>query len=109
MKTTFLVLLILCAATAVGQTAAASGALSAQVTPLVMSEHPQHASPHALATEQSILGGMSDTYTYAQGERPLWDFGPVSQEVSLGDVARAYRKAKLTGKKAEIYLEKQGS
>jgi len=39
----------------------------------------------------------------------LWEFGPVSQSVPLGDVARAYRREKLTVKKSEVILEKQGS
>ena len=62
-----------------------------------------------MATEHSIVGGGSQTYTFGHGERPLWEFGPVSVEPSLGDVARAYRKEKLTAKKAEIIFEKQGS
>jgi hypothetical protein len=62
---------------------------------------------HAMATESPLVGGGS--YTYAQGERPLWEFGPVSEPTPLGDVARAYRKEKLAAKKAEIVFEKQGS
>ena len=67
------------------------------------------AEQHALASEHALVGGGSDTYTYAHGERPLWEFGPVSEPVPLGDVARAYRKEKLTAKKATKILEKQGS
>lgn len=62
-----------------------------------------------MATETPVAGGAADAYGYAQGEQPLWEFGPVSQPVPLGDIARAYRKEKMTGKKAEILLEKQGS
>lgn len=62
-----------------------------------------------MASESSIIGGSPNTYTYAQGERPLWEFGPVTQPTPLGDVARAYRKEKVTARKAEIVLEKQGS
>lgn len=69
-------------------------------------DHPQHAETHAMATEQSVVGGSA--YTFAHGERPLWEFGPVSVEPSLGDVARAYRKEKLTAKKAEFVFEEQG-
>lgn len=65
------------------------------------------AEQHSLATEHSLVGG--GTYAYAQGERPLWEFGPFSQPVPLGDVAREVRKQKLTAKKAELVLEKQGS
>jgi hypothetical protein len=108
MKITIFLLLILCTAAAFGQTAA--GSVSSQPQMVTVPDHPLHAELHALATERPLVGGGSDTYTYAQGERPLWEFGPVSQPPSpLGDVARAYRKEKVAAKKAEIILEKQGS
>jgi hypothetical protein len=101
MKTTFVVLamFVLCSAAAFGQ-------ISANVSPLRMGENNQHADFRPMANEQSLLGGG---YSYAQGERPLWEFGPVSEPVPLGDVARAYRKEKLAVKKAEIVVEQQGS
>jgi len=105
MKTVLLALMILCAASALGQ----AGAISSQATPMVMPDHPLHASLGAMACEHPLVGGASDNYTYAQGERPLWEFGPVSEPTPLGDVARAYRKEKVAAKKAEIVLEKQGS
>ena len=105
MKTALFVLLILCTASALGQSASVT---SGNVSSLVMNGHPEHASQHDMAQEQSLLGSCNP-YTVAQGERPLWEFGPVSQPVPLGDVARAYRKGKPTAKKAEIVLEKQGS
>jgi hypothetical protein len=107
MKTMLIVFCVLSAATAVGQ--AGVGAVSNQANFLQMPEHPEHAAPHEMATERSIVGGGAQTYTFAHGERPLWEFGPVSVEPSLGDVARAYRKEKLTAKKAEMVFEKQGS
>jgi len=106
MKTTILILFIMCAAGAFGQVA---GSLSAYAQPVQLPEHPQHASLHEMATEQPLVGGSPASYTYAQGERPLWEFGPVSEPVPLGDVARAYRKEKLNAKKAAIIFEKQGS
>jgi len=105
MKTVLFATILLCSAAAFGQAAT----LSNQVTPLQMPDHPQHASYTSMASESSIIGGSSNTYTYAQGERPLWEFGPISQPTPLGDIARAYRKEKVTAKKAEIILEKQGS
>ncbi len=61
-----------------------------------------------MAIETSLVGG--GTYTYAQGERPLWEFGsPLPEPTPLGDIARANRKEKQAAKKAEIVLEKQGS
>ena len=105
MKTVLLASIILCSAAALGQ----AGALSNQAIPLEMPDHPQHASYTSMAAESPIVGGAPDSYTYAKGERPLWEFGPVSEPTPLGDVARAYRKEKQTAKKAEIILEKQGS
>jgi len=104
MKAILIVISVLWAATAAAQT---GSVLYAQPTMLQIPDHPQHASMHAMGTEQPIVGG--GTYTVMHGERPLWEFGPVTEEPSLGDVARAYRKEKLTAKKAEIIFEKQGS
>ena len=106
MKITLSILFVLCAAMAWGQTAPV---LPSQVQVIELPEHPAHATLHEMAPEQPLVGGSPYTYTYAQGERPLWEFGPVSEPVPLGDVARAYRKAKLSAKKAEIVFEKQGS
>ena len=107
MKTLLIAFLFLCSVAAFGQTSAP--ALSNQVTPLEMVDHPQHASYNRMACESPLVGGGPDTYSYAQGERPLWEFGPVSVPVPLGDVARAFRKDKQAAKKAGIVLEKQGS
>ena len=107
MKITITVLFILCAAVAFGQQNGA--VLTNQVSILSVPDHPEHAEQHAMALEHSLIGS-SDTYNYAQGERPLWEFGPVAPPPTpLGDIARAYRKEKLTAKKAEIVLNKQGS
>src|SRR5690349_12130310 len=106
MKYTLILLtLLFCAGGAFGQ----AGALSNQPSVLEFPDHPQHATYAPLASEQALVGGSSDTYTFAKGERPLWEFGPVSQPVPLGDVARAYRREKQVAKKAAIVMEKQGS
>jgi hypothetical protein len=104
MKTTFLILIIFCAAAAFGQ-----AGISSQPVVQQFAEHPEHASVTPMATEHPLVGGAYDNYSYAQGERPLWEFGPVSEPVPLGDVARAYRKEKQGAKKAEVVFEKQGS
>lgn len=106
MKPTLIILmLIFCAGAAFGQ----AGALSSQPMVLELPEHPQCASYAPLASEQPLVGGSSNTYSYEKGERPLWEFGPVSPPpVPLGDVARAYRKQKMTARKAEVVVEKQG-
>jgi len=106
MKTIMFAMLLLCAAAAFAQ-ASPGGAVHVQ--PLQFDNSPQHAERKPMAAEQSLIGSGSETYSYAQGERPLWEFGPVSQPVPLGDVARAYRKQKETAPKAQIVFEKQGS
>lgn len=105
MKITLFVFFILCAAAAFGQTGVS--VLSNQPQVIESPSHPLHAETHAMAAETPLVGGGD--YSYAQGERPLWEFGPVSEPTPLGDVARAFRKEKQTAKKAEIILEKQGS
>jgi|SRR5579863_24384 hypothetical protein len=106
MKTIFAVMFVLCAAAAFGQSAPV---LSNQVSVTQFSDHPEHAQPHVMATESPLVGGFSDAYGYAQGEQPLWQFGPVSVPTPLGDVARAYRKEKQAARKSEFVFEKQGS
>jgi hypothetical protein len=108
MKITLFVLFVFisCTAAAFGQGGAS--VLSNQPQIVQSPSHPLHAEIHPMATESPLVGGGS--YTYAEGERPLWEFGPVSAPPTpLGDVARAYRKEKLAAKKAEIVFEKQGS
>lgn len=106
MKITFFVLILLCTAAAFGQTGA--GVLSSQPVVMWPSSHPQHAEVHGMATESPIVGGGA--ITTAHGEVPLWEFGsPYPEPTPLGDVARAYRKEKLSARKAEKVFEKQGS
>jgi hypothetical protein len=107
MKITLFMLFLLVTASAFGQ---AIGGVSSEAHMTQIPDHPQHADQHALAAEHSLVGGGG--FSYAQGERPLWEFGPVPQQqppTPLGDVARAFRKEKPAVKKAEIVLEKQGS
>lgn len=106
MKITLSLLFLLVTASAFGQTASV---VSSEAHMTQIPDHPQHAEQHALACEHSLVGGGG--VTYAQGDRPLWEFGPSTQQppTPLGDVARTVRKEKLAVKKAEIVLEKQGS
>jgi hypothetical protein len=99
-------LLIFCSA---AHAQAAGGVMSNQPMILELPDHPETAAPHDMASERPLVGQGPNTYTYAQGERPLWEFGPVSEPVPLGDVARAYRQQKLVAKKATVVLEQQGS
>jgi hypothetical protein len=108
MKITLFVLFLFATAAAFGQ---AGGALSNQPQITSIPDHPLHAEQVAMASEHPLVGGSgAETYTYAQGERPLWEFGsPLPEPTPLGDVARAFRKEKLAAKKAATVLEKQGS
>ena len=107
MKTALLVAMMVSVGSACFGQAASS--VSSQPQVIQMPSHPMHADQHAMASENSLVGGGPSTYSYAQGERPLWEFGSVSEPVPLGDVARAVRKERLTAKKAEVVFEKQGS
>ena len=53
-----------------------------------------------MAQEQNLLANSS--YSFAQGERPLWEVQPLSHSVPLGDVARRMKKEHETAKKADI-------
>ena len=100
MKTAFLVLCLLLTPAAFGQYVATS--VSSQPQPYRAPTHPQHASVHALATEQYVLGGT--TYTSAQGERPTWEL-PQAPTQSLGETARILRKEHAKLKKARVMYE----
>jgi hypothetical protein len=97
MKITILTfaLCCLCATPAFGQV---GQVLSNVSSPVVIPDHPQHASAHAMGEESNLLG--SSAYSYAQGEQPLWEFGTDRHETPLGDVARAFRKGHVLDKKA---------
>ncbi|MGA7401018.1 MAG: hypothetical protein WCC99_02750 [Candidatus Sulfotelmatobacter sp.] len=97
MKTLIVAFCLLSATAAFGQIASV---LSNNPQPTVVPDHPQHATEHAMATETSLFG-TSSAYTYAQGERPVWEFGSSGkQEVPLGDIARAYRQGHIINRKA---------
>ena len=95
-KATLFVLCLLCATGALGQTA--GNVLSSEPQVLRLPDHPSHASQQRMATEQSLLEYSS--YTYVQGERPLWEFAPASHAVPLGDIARMLKREHETAKKA---------
>jgi hypothetical protein len=87
MKTLLLLVCILAATAAFGQ---AASAISSEVSPMYIPDHPQHASQHEMTPEQSILGTNSNPS--AHGERPLWEFATTRVERPLGDIARELRK-----------------
>ena len=98
MKTTLFALCLLFATAALGQSA--DTALSSEPQVFRLSGHPEHATQQPLGQEQSLLENSS--YTYAQGERPLWEVSPLSHTTPLGDTARILRKEHEMAKKADI-------
>jgi hypothetical protein len=106
MKTAFFLFCVLCASAAFGQNVSAgTSALSAQPIPIVVPTHPEHASQRALNTEQSLF--ETSAYTYARGERPLWEVAPKIVEVPLGDIARDLRKDHAIARKSAAVFENQ--
>jgi hypothetical protein len=103
MKTIVIAFCLLCASAAFGQTA---GVLSNNPQPVVVADHPEHAMQHSMASDDNLRG--AGAYTFEHGERPLSDFGPMSQksETPLGDIARAYRKEHAIDRRATIVVEK---
>lgn len=101
MKLTFVLFILLCASAAFGQNVLAQPTYT---QPVVIVDHPQHASQHDLAEPQDLL--EHSAYTYAKGELPLSDFVHPSEPEPLGDIARAYRKEHALVKKAEFVFEK---
>jgi hypothetical protein len=104
MKTILFAICVLGATSAFAQI---GSSVSATAQPISMADHPMHAMQHDMGQEQNLFS--SPSVSYAQGERPLWEFGPVSQPVPLGDIARAYRKEHAGVRKAEVIYEKSGS
>lgn len=86
MKTTLFVLCFLCATAAFGQNAPV---LNNVAQPTQFNDHVQHASPHTMGTEGTLLGDSA--YATEHGDRPLSDFPmdvTATNERPLGDIAR---------------------
>jgi hypothetical protein len=98
MKTAFLVLCVLLTTAAFCQ----YGVISSEPQPYRAPTHPQHARVHALAEEQSVVGGTA--YTSAQGEKPTWEL-PQPPLPSLGEIARMLRQEHAKVKKARFVYE----
>ncbi len=63
-------------------------------------EHSPRATQTGLAREQDIR--ERDEVTYGHGEKPLWEFAPVTSSQPLGDVARSFKQDRATAKKAVV-------
>ena len=97
MKTIIFATCFLCTTAAFGQ---ASATISARPQPLSFEYNPQHATRPPVADVQNLFDTTGSTYTYGQGERPLWEVAEPKHEVPLGDSARALRKEHEVVKKA---------
>src|SRR5579872_1210029 len=91
---------ILASVSAAGQSVG-SYLLNSQAQMFVMPEHPQHASQTPLAQEQDLR--EQGSYTYAQGERPAWEFMPPPPVVPLADLARTLREEHSRVKKTLVF------
>jgi hypothetical protein len=103
MKTTLFLLCLLFTAAAFGQSAAGGSALNAQPQVFQFASHAQHASRQPLGQAQNLL--ETSGFTYARGERPLWEVAPVSVVTPLGDTARMLRTEHASAKKAAVVWE----
>jgi hypothetical protein len=101
MKKTLLMLCLLSASAAFGQTA--GSVLSAEPQRFDVPSHDATAGPRAMGEEKSLL--VSGYNVSGKGSRPLWELAPVKYETPLGDTARMLKKQHESVKKAEIVWE----
>jgi hypothetical protein len=101
MKTTLVMLCLLCAAgAAFGQAAITNSGLSNEPVVYEFRSHVERAAPQAMGPEQNLLIGSGNAQ--AHGVRPLWEFATPTHLMPLGDAARLLRKEHATARKAEI-------
>ena len=99
MKTTLLVLCLLCTTAALAQYAGSASYISSQPQIYQWPSHPAHAAYAPMSQEQNVLAATS--YSSAQGERPASDF-PQAESVSLAVAARELRKQHAELKKSRV-------
>jgi len=100
MKTTLFLLCFLSATLSFGQNSAGVSTLSNEPQMVSFYSHSRQATQQNMSQEQNLLERSG--FTYAQGERPLWEVAPKSQPTPLGDIARTLRKEHEAVKKADI-------
>lgn len=104
-KTALFSLCLLGASAAFGQYGSSVAVLNNQPAVFQSPSHPEHASVKPMAQPQSLL--EQSGYSYAQGERPLWEVAPEAHVTPLGDIARELRKEHAEVKKATICWQNQ--
>lgn len=100
MKTTLLVLCLLCSTAGFAQFYQVGGA-SRDSQPVIYEppSHPQHADYTPMMQEHSVISG---SYSSAQGERPASDFPQAGPGISLGEYARQFKRQHEVQKKARV-------
>jgi len=103
MKKLLFTFVLLCGTAALAQQ---GSVIPEYAQPWRISGNAEHASQHAMATENNLLG--SSAYSWAKGEVPLAELGSIEYETPLGDVARALKAERAASKapKAVKVLEK---
>jgi hypothetical protein len=91
-----LILLVLCAGASAQTYESYPSTIPSAATESTV-QIPDHSQP---IIQRSLYA--SSSVTSAQGERPAWEIPGLPQPRPLGDVARDYRKAHETAKKATI-------
>ena len=99
MKTTLFVVCLLLTAAASAQTAGYLTGPSMNNSVQIY-DHASFATRHDLASEKSLISGSQ--YTWAQGERPVWEFAHPDESKPLGDIARELKKEHANAKKAAV-------
>jgi len=101
MKTTLLVLGLLCFAwAAFGQATVGGVGLSAEPIVYEFQSHTGHASQTEMGRHQEIMEQFNNVQ--AHGVRPLWEVATPAYVVPLGDSARMLKKEHLDAKKAVV-------
>ncbi len=100
MKAGLFTFCLLGASAAFGQYGSGVAVLNSQPAIFEAPSHPEHASIQPMARPQSLL--EQSGYSYAQGDRPLWEVAPAEHVTPLGDIARELRKEHAAAKKATI-------
>jgi hypothetical protein len=100
MKTLLFVACVFCAASAFGQSSSCLGVMNNQPTVLHVDSHPQRARQANMGMQESLLETSSNSA--GKGTRPLWEFSTGQEPEPLGNIAREFRKQRITAKKAEV-------
>jgi len=100
MKTILFVLCLLSTTAAFAQYNLGGGSVDSQARSYQFQSHQEHAAYAPMSEERSII--PATTYLSAQGDRRPSDFAQPPETVSLGALAREFRKQHAQLKKARV-------